>query len=165
MRNEKWKWITRYENKYQISSMGRVFHINNISLLKGSPDKDGYICVSLWKNSKTKTFKIHRLVALAFISNPNSLPQINHINEIKYDNRRSNLEWSSSKHNVNHGGAIARRSKSVIQLSLEGLVVKIWKSTREPEIEGFFHGAISACCKKKPKYYTHKGYRWKYLNE
>lgn len=125
---EIWKDIPEYEGLYQISNLGNVKSLqreikcecNNqykyfnmkytISekVLKGRKDKDGYLIVHLCKNSRHKNYKIHRLVAEAFIPNPYNLPQINHINENKKDNNANNLEWCSSKYNANYGTRIQR---------------------------------------------------------
>ena len=78
------KWIKGYENKYAIDAKGRVWSFRNnhrnfqIKRLKTQMDKDGYITVGLNKNSKLKIHKIHRLLALAFIPNPDNLPEVNH---------------------------------------------------------------------------------------
>lgn len=113
---EEWKPIIGYENIYEISSRSRIRSVDRIikhskgpgcRFLKGKIIKPvvsvlGYSFVTLSKNGKTKTFRWHRIVALTFIPNPNNLPQVNHIDGIKTNNKISNLEWCSSKHNVHH---------------------------------------------------------------
>ena len=78
---------------------------------------NGYKYVNLSKNNKTKTYRVHRLVAKAFIDNPEKLPQINHIDENKSNNQVNNLEWCTAKYNVNYGDrnfkAIIARGMSV----------------------------------------------------
>lgn len=107
MINEIWKDIDGYNGLYQISSLGRVRNKKG-RLISPRKKWNGYIEVQLYKASKKKHYQIHRLVAEAFIPNPNNLPQINHKNEIKFDNRLENLEWCDNSYNVNYS---KRRSK------------------------------------------------------
>ena len=100
---EVWKPIEGYEDKYLISNTGKVKSLYRNIILKPKTDKDGYKEVSLHKNGKSKTKKIHRLVAYAFIPNPNNLPQVNHKNENKENNHVENLEWCTSEYNNNYG--------------------------------------------------------------
>lgn len=112
---EIWKPIPEYENHYEVSSMGRVRSKDRLlphprnktmvlpkkgKILKHELDKYGYPVVTLCKEGKTRTFKVHRLVALAFIPNPDNLPQIDHINARKYDNRPANLRWCTTQQNT-----------------------------------------------------------------
>ncbi|QVU02042.1 HNH endonuclease family protein [Enterococcus phage vB_EfaS_785CS] len=102
---EIWKDIEGYEGDYQVSNLGRVksFKYKSERILKPCVDKDGYRDVRLCKHNKPKHFKIHRLVAEAFIPNPENKPQVNHIDEDKVNNMVSNLEWVTPKENNNHG--------------------------------------------------------------
>ena len=100
---EIWKDCKGYEGKYQVSNLGRVWSIGSQKYLKGSTDKDGYMCVYLTaKNGKTKIEKIHRLVALVFLDNPNNYPQVNHKDENKQNNCVDNLEWCDTKYNTTY---------------------------------------------------------------
>lgn len=104
---EIWKNINGWENMYQVSNLGRVKSLNynrtnKEQIVKPYQRKDGYIQVCLCKNSKITTYKLHRLVAQAFIPNPNRLPEINHIDEDKTNNCADNLEWCNSKYNKNY---------------------------------------------------------------
>ena len=94
--------ITGYEN-YLIYDDGRVFNKIKNNFVNLVNDKDGYLQITLYNNGKNKkTIKIHRLVALHYISNPNNLPQVDHINRIRTDNRIENLRWVSvSENNIN----------------------------------------------------------------
>ena len=106
---ELWKDIKGYEGLYQVSNLGRVKslknksnHINEIILKQGKDRKKGYMNVSLSVNSKTKTFKVHKLVATHFIPNIDNKLQVNHKNGDKSDNRVINLEWVTCKENIKH---------------------------------------------------------------
>lgn len=108
---ENWKDIEGYEGLYQVSNLGRVKRVTTGRVLKGCKDKDGYLRVDLCKNGKHKTHKIHRIVAQAFIPNPEHKPEVNHIDENKTNNMVSNLEWSTRKENCNHGTCHERSSR------------------------------------------------------
>ena len=107
---EEWKAIKGYEGLYEVSNLGRVKSISytnqygtfdRVVILKGWIC-EGYQCVQLTRNNEKKTFKIHRLVAETFISNPDNLPEVDHINTIRDDNRVENLRWVTHKENMNN---------------------------------------------------------------
>lgn len=108
---EIWKDIKGYEGLYQVSNLGRVKRVRTDRLLKGYKLTGGYLGVNLYKNSVGSTNKIHRLVAQAFIPNPENKPQVNHIDEDKTNNVVSNLEWMTATENNNHGTRNERISK------------------------------------------------------
>ena len=104
---EIWKDIKGYEGKYQISNKGNIRSLNyrrtgKTKILQPGKDKDGYLLIGLRKDGKKKTYKIHRLVAEAFLENPNKKPQINHIDGNKQNNHISNHEWTTNKENMAH---------------------------------------------------------------
>ena len=98
---EKFKQIKGYEN-YLVSDRGRVFNLKFKRFLKPSNDGRGYFYVGLCKNGVEKNQKIHRLVANAFIPNPENKETVNHIDGIKINNFDSNLEWATQSENVQH---------------------------------------------------------------
>lgn len=98
---EIWKDIIGYEGLYQISNQGNVKSSHSGAIVKQQV-MGGYKYVSLHKEKKLRTHRVHRLVAQAFIPNPESKPQINHINGIKTDNRADNLEWCTQSENMKH---------------------------------------------------------------
>ena len=100
---EVWKDCKGYEGKYQVSSQGRIWSSVRQHYLKQKINNRGYYSVNLMaKNGKMKTENVHRLVAIAFIDNPNSYPFVNHLNGIKTDNRIENLEWATPQQNIRH---------------------------------------------------------------
>ena len=172
--NEIWRDIEGYEGLYQVSNCGRVrsLKFGKERILNPVKIGSGYLQVGLYKNEKQKKFKVHRLVAKAFIPNPNNLPEINHRDEDKTNNKVVNLEWCSSKYNINYGtrnqrvvekNTNGKCSKPVLQFTKSREFVKEWKSTHDVERNlGYCHGKISACCIGKQK--TSYRFIWKYKN-
>ena len=172
--------------KFQVSNLGRVMNLNyyntgKAKLAKLSDNGHGYLQVTLSKNGKQDTCKVHRLVAETFLENPDNLSEVNHKDEDKTNNfvflnedgsvdkEKSNLEWKSHKDNINHGTHNERSaktringkcSKKVLQFSLSGEFIREWPSIMECERNGFKHSAVSRCCNGKLPHY--KGFRWEY---
>lgn len=163
---EYWKDINDYEGLYQVSNLGNVRSTKTGRVLKPAKNyKGGYLQVVLYKNGRVKHFLVHRLVAEAFIPNPNNLPCINHKDEDKTMNIVENLEWCTHKYNDNYGTAIKRmtktKSKTVLQLRMDGSLVRIWQSARKVQRQLHFNQSyISECC--RGKHYSAYGYKWCY---
>lgn len=177
---EIWKDIKGYEG-YQVSNYGSVRGLNynrtgKVKVLSQSEHSNGYLQVVLYKNGKQKAFRVHRLVAEAFLSNLLGYREINHIDEDKHNNfcgtpennfTDGNLEWCDRKYNINYGNRNERvaekLSKPVLQLAKNGELVREWSSTMEAGRNGFDHSNIVNCCLGKRK--THLGFRWKFKTE
>lgn len=172
---EIWKDIEGFEGLYQVSNLGRVKSLERVlnhghswkeKILKPQKHTGGYLFVNLCKDGEIKRGLIHRLVASAFIPNPDKLTEVNHIDENKCNNNIQNLEWCTASQNINHGTRNKRHaekmSKAVCQYSLNGELIKVWQSTREIERQlGYSHGNIGMCCRRNKHYY---GYRWEYAS-
>lgn len=121
MSGEEWRDVPGFDGYYQVSNMGRVKSVDRFRsdgirikgvLLRTHHDACGYELVCLNKNGKHKHYSVHRLVALAFIPNPDNLPQVNHIDEVRNHNTASNLEWCSIIYNQNYGHRKERTSRA-----------------------------------------------------
>ena len=163
-----------YEGLYQVSNLGNILSLNyrntgRAELMNPWEDKDGYLKIGLRKNKKTDFILVHRLVAQTFLPNPDNLPQVNHKDENKANNRVENLEWCTIEYNHNYGTINQRISKAntngklskrVLQLSLTGELIREYPSARDCERNGFEHSGVIRCCNGKQK--THKGFKFMY---
>lgn len=159
---EEWRDVVGYEGVYQVSDQGNVRSLNyhgehRIAILKNRLNRSGYYEVALCKNNTMKPFKVHRLVAIAFIPNPHNLPCVNHKDENKLNNRVDNLEWCTHKYNTNYGTCQERkaakminntsRSKAVAQYTLDWQIVGKYPSQCEAARQtGIPHKLISQNC-------------------
>lgn len=183
---EDWKTIEHYPD-YMVSNLGRVKSFKNgkEKILKQGINKGGYLYVVLCKEGKMKTFNVHRLVCTAFLPNTDNLPQVNHKNEIKTDNRIENLEYCTAKYNSNYGTHNERVSITlkgrklsqehknkcssslripIIQYDLDNKMIGMWESAKQAsEVWGIDSSSILKCC--RGKYKTCGGYKWKYLQD
>lgn len=175
---EIFKDIYGYEGLYQVSNFGNIKSSDRQRLGKGGClrscpgrilkpkiNNRGYYQVDLFdKNNKSTRFLIHRLVALAFLENPNNYDQINHIDNDHTNNCVTNLEWCNNYQNNLWKKVTSSEkqhvAKNVLQYSLDGTFIKEWESAKASEKEGFDRSSISKCCRGKLK--TSKGYIWKF---
>jgi hypothetical protein len=181
MMEEVWKPIKGYEGIYEVSSYGRVRSLDRIV-----PDKNGvaqpfkgkilgqymsygYYYVGLTKHCNHWQAKVHRLVAKAFIPNPDNLPEVNHKDEDKTNNRVENLEWCTHAYNHGYGTRTQRATehlkkirKAVVQLDKEGNEIARYVSSYDAQAKtGINPGAIWLACHGVNK--TAGGYRWRYI--
>lgn len=182
---ENWKPVVGYEGLYEVSDLGRVRSIEQrrvimrngypvnmrypATILKPQKLRHGYVGVWLYGKDtvagKTgKQFSVHRLVAKAFCENPNGYNEVNHKNEVKWDNRAENLEWCTHKENTNYGTAQARRvekqSYMVDQLDLNGNYIATYPSMCEAaRATGVTYSNINNCL--TGKYKQAKGFLWR----
>ena len=168
--NEIWKDIDGYEGLYQVSNKGNVKSLKwgKERILRPVIDRYGYYYIMLYNDSVRKRFKLHRLVAQAFIPNPENKPQVNHKDENKLNNCVNNLEWSTAKENSNYGTRNERMGyslcKSILQYSKFGDFIKEWQSAVEVKrVLDINKSNITQCCKGKLK--SSGGFIWRYKEE
>ena len=179
---EQWKPVKGYEELYAVSNLGRVkslnYHRTGVEkIIKPKKSGNGYLQVGLWKNGKRKFFLVHRLVAEAFIPNPEGFEQVNHKDEVKTNNCVSNLEWVSRWDNMHYGTLYERMAAARINHPALSKPVEASKypdfreielrfaSTREAERNGYEHGAVSYCCRVCYSAYRrnfYKGLYWRF---
>lgn len=167
--NEIWEDIKGYPN-YEVSNLGRVKNKNRNKIIKNFFNK-GYKLVSLNKNNKRKTFRLHRLVAEAFIPNPDNLPQVNHKDEDKTNNRVDNLEWCTHDYNSKYGTRGKRISENVSgykhHSAKKVLCIEtgeIFECCRDAEKKiGVARCSVSKAANPKQEQQTSGGYHWKYI--
>lgn len=137
------KDIQEYEGLYAITSCGRVWSYRSKKFLKPRLYK-GYYGVVLYKNGNSKVFLIHRLVAEAYIPNPDSLPFVNHKDEVKTHNWVNNLEWCTRSYNARYGTAVARANEKKFKKVMCIETGEIFNSHKEAEQAlGLYKGAIA----------------------
>ena len=163
IKGERWRDIEGFEGRYRISDHGRVFSLLSKKLLNIYTNSHGYQCVYLYLDGHYKNFKVHRLVATAFVPNPLNLPQVNHKNEDKTYNYYTNLEWCSAAYNNNYG---TRTLRAAITNARPVVCIEtniIYWGAREAARQVGIHNHISECCNGKRK--SCGGYHWRWATE
>lgn len=154
--------------RYEVSNLGKVRNIKSGRILKPSLQKNGYLTYGLYENNKQKFLYLHRIIATAFIDNPDEKPCVNHIDENKLNNDLSNLEWCTVRENMIHGTRTKRIAekhfKKVIQLDLNDNVLNEFESMVQAEREtGVSRSSISSCCNGERK--SAGGFKWRRKGE
>lgn len=152
-----WAIIEGYE-QYAVSTEGCVKCLSSGKTLKPQLTSKGYHVVRLYNDNGNKLLKVHRLVANAFIENPNNLPQVNHIDENKINNCVCNLEWCDNKYNTTYGSTKQKISHKVRCLETGDVYESIREAIKRTNICG-----IGKCLKGKQK--TSGGYHWERVHE
>ena len=183
MMEEQWKDIEGYEGIYQVSNLGRVRSLDRTYTMKNGRkqsqkgrfmiarvDKDGYEIIKLRTLTSRVAHRVHRLVAQAFIPNPDNLALINHKDENKTNNRADNLEWCTNSYNLSYGSCLEKMSSShrnrhylskpIEQYTADGQFVKAYPSSAEAMRQtGIHKNNIRACC--RGLYSQSGGFIWK----
>lgn len=178
---ETWKPIPEFELLYEASSEGRIRSVSKVikmynggewtrrgTVLRPHLNRSGYLQLHLCKNGKTCPFTVHRLVATTWLENPEGLPEVNHKNEIKTDNRVVNLEWCSRGYNITYGTARERTGRAngrpVVRFTLGGKKMDEFYSGYEAQRQlGILEQSINLCC--LGRHQQAGGFRWKYKDD
>ena len=156
-----------YTGLYQVSNLGRVRSLNyrgkgRIGIMHPTKRDDGYYIITLHKNSEQQCFRLHRLVATAFLPNPDCLPEVNHKDENPANNCLDNVEWCTSQYNDLYGNHRRNLSKPVIMYDLQMNYIDEFKSGLDAERQTGARGALAVCQGKR---HTAGGYIWRYKQE
>ena len=155
------------ETDYSVSTEGEVRKDTTNYILSQSSQQD-YKFVTLLINGQQKRMRVHRMVAMTFIENPDNKPYVNHINGIRYDNNVENLEWVTQSENIQHAvrtGLMQNgRKKAVIQYNLNGDRMATFESASEAARQtGSSQSKITMCCKRQRE--TANDYQWRYYDD
>lgn len=177
---EEWRAVPGYEGLYEVSNCGRVRSLDGMVvtkrgvrknkagvILRSVIGKKGYCVVGLGTGNR---WYVHRLVAVAFLPNPNNLPMVNHKDENRANNKVDNLEWCDNRYNLNYGSVKDKMRrhcsirKPVLQIDKEGNVVNEFESLSDAsKCVGVHYQNITFCCKHNSR--TAGGYKWKYKTD
>lgn len=149
--------------RYEVTTEGTIYNQDGLKL-KPERTRNGYLRVSLSNDKvKHKKMSIHRLVAEAFIPNPDNLPQVDHKNEIKTDNHASNLRWSTPLDNLKHSKVIEKASEAKFRKVRCITTNEVFGSIKEAcEAYGLAHANIVACCNGRRN--KCGGLQWEYVD-
>ena len=189
-KNEIWKDIKGFEGRYQVSNLGRVRSLDHVTIMRRKGYKDcsvlyrgnmlkpslhlGYYRISMTKNGHKRPYLVHRLVAEAFIPNPNNLPMINHKDEVRSNNVVDNLEWCDALYNNNYGTRNERlfesvcrpRMRAVLQYDKEGNLIQRFESISEASrLTGIDVQRIHSACHNRERRHGTNGYIFKFSDE
>lgn len=170
-RIEIWKDVVGYEGLYRISSNGAVVCYSKMGrkekILTAYLSDNGYRKVALCKNGDSKHVRLHRIIAIAFIPNPNNHKFINHINGIKTDNRIENLEWVTASENMKHAHATGLKARTkgywlpIYQMDMNGAILQEFKSIKDACTSlGKTNRTIIKALKGRIE--SAHGFKWKY---
>jgi hypothetical protein len=167
---EIWKPIKDFP-KYEVSNLGRVksYMKEKPAILAGGFDKDGYHIILLYNEKGRFTKRVHRLVAEAFIPNPEVKAQVNHLNGKKADNKVDNLEWATTSENVKHAfdtglktSQFQEGKRPVKQINLKtNELIRVYESAKATIKDGFHRQSVGRVCRGERPH--HKGYGWQYF--
>lgn len=169
---------TQYKD-YYITEDGQVWSNKTYKFLTPWLNSDGYYCVAIRENGKQYNVRVHRLVAEAFIPNPNNLPIVNHKDENKTNNKVDNLEWCTSQYNNTYGTKKQREAQTKMEKGILGTPIGMYDKNTGELLKTFIsiHEAarylnnpsaitrISQCCNHKPHYITAYGYKWEFISQ
>lgn len=171
---EEWRPVVGYEGRYEVSNLGGVrsldmlvyhkesktYHRIKGRTLKICLDGKGYPFVALGRG-KSNQKRVHRLVAEAFIPNPDEKQFVDHINTVRTDNRLENLRWVTASENICNPLSLAKRTRPVAQIDpATGKILEVWPSISSVE-RAFKTKNVSACC--RGVYKTVKGFIWRHV--
>lgn len=170
---EIWKDIEDYKGLYQVSNLGRVRSLERVDsnghsvkekVLASFPNRNGYLKVNLYRDRNIKQVSVHRLVAAAFLDNPDNLPEVNHIDEDKGNNLVENLEWCTASYNTNYGTRNERAAKAneqaIYVITDSGHRYYFDSARKAAEIIGLKVCSVSDCLHGRQK--THRGFSFEW---
>lgn len=187
--SEEWRKIPGINPRYEVSNLGRVralahgtmqrnrYGVYNVTrkerVMVPRVSKWGYMIISLRPDvdnpARLQTFSVHRLVAMAFIPNPDNLPHVNHKDECRTNNNVDNLEWCTAQYNMNYGSRIERCAgksrKPVAKYDLEGNLIATYKGVKEAAKDSTVSWQMISACLTRPNIKTAGGYQWRYIEK